>query len=130
MNEFTNKQIGDFGEKQCKKYVKRKKGYKIIDTNVTIGHLEADIIATDKTHILIIEVKTRSEDKKNLRRPADAVGLDKKRNLINFVQMYCKTLPKKHQNKTPRIDVCEVYITADKKLKVSSINYIENAVFR
>ena len=69
-------------------------------------------------------------DKNNFLRPAAAVNYDKRTNLINFAYAYCKSLPKKHQNKTPRIDVCEMYVVADKKLKVCELNYIENAVSR
>ena len=98
--------------------------------NATIGKLEADIIAYNKDYIVFIEVKARRQDKNNFGRPGDAVDRDKRTNLINFAYAYCKSLPKKHQGKTPRIDVCEVYVVADKKLRVCDINYIENAVSR
>lgn len=130
MSEFTAHQVGAFGEKQCLKYAKRVKKLKIIGQNVTIGKLEADIIATNKDYIVFIEVKTRRQDKNNAHRPGSAVDRDKRTNLINFAYAYCKSLPKKHQGKTPRIDVCEMYVVADKKLKVCEINYIENAVTR
>lgn len=130
MSDFTAHQVGTFGEKQCAKYVKRVKKLKILGRNVKIGRLEADIIATNKDYIVIIEVKTRRQDKKNFHRPSSAVDKDKRTNLINFAYAYCKSLPKKHQNKTPRIDVCEMYVVADKKLKVCELNYIENAVSR
>jgi len=130
MNDFTAHQVGAFGEKQCLKYAKRVKKLKIIGQNVTIGKLEADIIATNKDYIVFIEVKTRRQDKNNAHRPGSAVDRDKRTNLINFAYAYCKSLPKKHQGKTPRIDVCELYVVADKKLKVCEINYIENAVTR
>ena len=130
MNKFSSHDVGVFGENYCTKYAKKVKKLKILGRNVTIGKLEADIIAYNKTHVIFIEVKTRSADKNNLFRPADAVNTEKRSNLINFAYIYCKTLPKKHQGKTPRIDVCEIYVTAEKKLKVSDINYIENAVTR
>ncbi len=130
MTDYTTKEIGDFGERYCAKYVKKIKKLKIIGKNVTIGKLEADIIATDDNYIVFIEVKTRRQDKNNYFRPADAVDRDKRTNLINFAYAYCKTLPKKHQGKTPRIDVCEVYVVAENKLTVSEINYIEHAVSR
>lgn len=130
MSDFTAKQVGIFGEKYCRKYAKRKKGYKILGCNVTIGKLEADIIATDKNYIIIIEVKTRNQETDSPHRPADAVNFDKKQNLINFAKIYCENLPKKHKHKTPRIDVCEVYVEAGKRLRVTKLNYIENAVSR
>ena len=128
MTEFTTKEIGDFGEKYCAKYIKKFKKLKIIGKNVTIGKLEMDIIATNDDYVVFIEVKTRRQDKINYFRPADAVDRNKRTNLINFAYAYCETLPKKHQNKIPRIDVCEIYVLAENKLTVSEINYIENAV--
>lgn len=130
MIDFNSAQVGKFGEDYCAKYAKRIKKLKIIGRNVTIGKLETDIIATNKEYIVFIEVKTRRIDKNNIKRPASSVDRDKRTNLINFAYAYCKSLPKKHQGKTPRIDVCELYVVADKKLKVSEINYIENAVSR
>ena len=130
MKEFTTKDVGRFGENQCIKYLKKTKKYKIFGKNLTIGHLEADIIAYDKEHIIIVEVKTRREDKNNIHRPASAVDYDKRTNLIKFAYAFCKNLPAKLKNKSMRIDVCEVTCVADKKLKLCSINYIENAVSR
>ena len=130
MIDYNSHQVGKFGEDYCAKYIRRIKKLKVLGRNVTIGKLEADIIAYNRDYIIFVEVKSRRIDKNNFHRPADAVNKDKKANLINFAYIYCKTLPKKHQNKTPRIDVCEVFVKADKKLKVSEINYIENAVTR
>jgi Holliday junction resolvase-like predicted endonuclease len=79
---------------------------------------------------IIVEVKTRREDKSNLSRPASAVNYEKRTNLIKFAYAFCKSLPSKLKNKNVRIDVCEVTCVADKKLKLCSINYIENAVSR
>lgn len=129
MIEFDKKAVGIFGEDYCTKYLKRKKKCKILARNKTMGHLEADIIAYDKEFIIFVEVKTRRQDKNNLMRPADAVNNEKRTNLLKFAYAFCKTLPAKLKNKTPRIDVCEVYAVQEKnKLKVCEFNYIENAV--
>ena len=130
MSDFNTYQVGKFGENQCAKYVKKVKNFKVLDRNVTIGKLEVDIIAFNKDYLIFIEVKTRRTDKNNFWRPADAVNKEKQSNLINFLNIYCNSLPKKLRNKTPRIDVCEVLVTAEKKLKLQSIHYIENAVSR
>ena len=130
MKEFTNFDVGAFGEKECAKYVKKVKKYKILGKNITIGHLEADIIAYDKESIIIIEVKTRRDDKNNYR-PGIAIHETKRTNLIRFAYAFVKTLPKKYANKSLRIDVCEITAVAENnKLKVCSLNYIENAVTR
>ncbi len=130
MSDFTNFDVGRFGEKECLKYIKRVKKYKILGKNITIGHLEADIVAYDNEHIIFIEVKTRREDKNNPLCPASAVDKTKRTNLIRFAYAFVKTLPSKHQGKAIRIDVCEVTAIADKRLKLCSLNYIENAVMR
>jgi putative endonuclease len=127
---ITKKDVGNFGEKACAKHIKRL-GYKILARNVTIGKLETDIIATNKTHILFIEVKTRRIDMNNLTRPSDAVNSSKKNNLLNFAYYYLKTLPQKHSSKQPRMDVCEISVElVGKKLKIVDLNYIENAFSR
>ena len=130
MKEITTYDVGRYGENVCTKYLKKIKKYKVIGKNVTIGHLEADIIAYDKEHIIIVEVKTRREDKNNIHRPGSAVDNDKRTNLIKFAYAYHKSLPQKHKSKSIRIDVCEVTCVAEKKLKLCSINYIENAISR
>lgn len=130
MTDFTSIEVGKFGEDYCAKYIKKTKKYKILERNATIGHLEVDIIAYDKEHIIFIEVKTRRQDKINYMRPGNAVDYNKRTNLINFAYHFVKTLPPKLQEKTPRIDVCEIWVEADKKLKVCDLNYIENAVTR
>ncbi len=130
MNDFTKKDVGDFGEKVCIKYIK-KLGFKVLATNSRLGHLETDIIATDKEYVYFIEVKTRRIDKANIGRPADAVTKSKRTNLLKFAYYYIKTLPKKHSSKQPRMDVCEITVQAKgDKLEVCDINYIENAFSR
>ena len=129
MIEFDKKTVGIFGEDYCEKYLKRKKKCKILARNKQMGHLEADIIAYNKDFVIFVEVKTRRADKNNLMRPADAVNNEKRTNLLRFAYAFCKTLPAKLKNKTPRIDVCEVICVQEKKkLKVCEFNYIENAV--
>ena len=126
---ITKKDVGNFGEKVCARFL-RKSGYKVIGRNVRMGHLEIDIIASNKEYIVFVEVKTRNTEKNNILRPAAAVDADKRTNLINFAYSFVKSLPEKEKNKQPRIDVCEVLVSGDKKLKVCDINYIENAVTR
>ena len=130
MKEYSTYDVGKFGEEICAKYLRKNKKYKILGKNVTIGHLEADIIAYDKEHIIIVEVKTRREDKNNIHRPGSAVDNEKRTNLIKFAYAFYKSLPSKHKSKALRIDVCEVTCIVDNKLKLCSINYIENAISR
>lgn len=130
MTDFTTAEVGKFGEIACLKYIKRVKKLKIYKKNARIGRLEADIIAYNKDYMVYIEVKTRRNDKNNVVRPSFAVDDNKRTNLINFAYAFDKTLPDRLKGKTPRIDVCEVFVVGGKKLRVCDINYIENAVIK
>ncbi len=53
------KDLGDFGEKAAAKYLEDK-GYKILEYNYSTRVGELDLIAETETHLIFIEVKTRS----------------------------------------------------------------------
>ena len=110
MIEFDKKTVGAFGEKWCEKYAKKKKKLKILAKNKTIGHLEADIIAYDKEHIVFIEVKTRSENQ--MLEAKDSVTLSKQKKIILTAMDY---ISKTEKDKILRFDVFEV-IHKDGKL--------------
>ncbi len=50
--------IGEFGEKLAKNYLLRKQ-YKILETNLRVGHKEVDILAKFNKKLIFVEVKTR-----------------------------------------------------------------------
>ena len=130
MSDFSKKDVGDFGERVCIKYLKKSK-FKVLARNSRLGHLETDIIATNKDFVCFVEVKTRRTDRTNFVRASDAVNASKRANLLKFAYYYIKTLPKKHSIKAPRMDVCEIYVKEENgKLAVCDINYIENAFSR
>lgn len=58
MSTTANKNLGNRGEEEAKKYLKRH-GYKIIENNYRFGHLEIDLIARQNNQLIFIEVKTR-----------------------------------------------------------------------
>jgi putative endonuclease len=123
--------IGDFGEDAAVKYLKRKH-YKILDRNTTLGKLELDIVAKTRTDIVFIEVKTRSvgslDGDMAYGRPSDAVNLEKRRNTVNAAYAYLKEKPSKLNM---RIDVIEVYLDKSaEKPTVLKIEHFENAVTR
>ena len=127
IKEITKAQVGTFGEKYCAKYLKRNR-FKIYEMNAKIGHLETDIIAYNKDFLLFVEVKTRRTNKVNYGTPASAVDYKKRTNLLKFAFAFCSYLPNKLKDKNIRLDVCEIWVTGDKKLKVCDFNYIENAI--
>ena len=127
IKEITKAQVGTFGEKYCAKYLKRNR-FKIYKMNAKIGHLETDIIAYNKDFLLFVEVKTRRTNKVNYGTPASAVNYKKRTNLLKFSYAFSSYLPNKLKDKNIRLDVCEIWVTGDKKLKVCDFNYIENAI--
>lgn len=121
------KVLGDLGEKHVASLLK-KQGYRIIGRNVRLSYKEIDIIAEDEKYILFVEVKTRSTDKNNYFRPADAVNARKQQNLLAAAAMYIRSHLKEAQaGKVPRIDVAEVYVSDG---KIERVNYIPRAVTR
>ena len=56
----SNNQTGAWGETQAKKYL-QKKGYKLLECNLSFGSTEVDLIALDvkNNELVFVEVKTR-----------------------------------------------------------------------
>ena len=50
--------LGNMGEKQAARFL-RKRGYKILEKNVTYDDGELDIVARHENMLVVIEVKTR-----------------------------------------------------------------------
>ena len=125
INLFSKKQIGDLGELEACKYLK-KHGYKIVNCNERQSHKEIDIIATDKNYIAFVEVKTRSVDNdlySAYGTPASAVTYTKRSNLISAARSYLRSNP---TDKQPRMDVIEVYLKKG-TLEVLEINHFIDA---
>lgn len=119
---------GRAGEDIAARYLK-KKGYRIVARNVRIGHLETDIICENRTHILFVEVKSRtaSEALSRFGRPASAVNRQKVENLLACAKAYLLRHPTEKQ---PRLDVIEVYFESSVSSRTipDGIVHIENAV--
>ncbi|MDR0453963.1 MAG: YraN family protein [Deferribacteraceae bacterium] len=78
---------GKKGERKAAEYL-TKKGYRIKECNMRAPFGEVDIIASDGTVLVFVEVKTRSHSQFGT--GADAVTKDKQRKLIKSAQYYCK----------------------------------------
>lgn len=81
----SHNQLGKAGELAACRYL-MKNGYRILATNWRSGYLEVDIVASDRRHLLIIEVKSRVEG--SLYAPEDAVDRAKQKNLIAIAHEY------------------------------------------
>ena len=127
---MKNQKIGDAGEEFAARYLIAK-GYTVLYRKYRSSHLETDIICENETHILFVEVKSRTDIGKPSRygRPAAAVDYKKQQNLRLCAEDY---LRKYKPCKKPRIDVIEVYlknIGEEYVLSDKGIRHIENAVF-
>lgn len=83
--------IGVEGEELAVSYLTNK-GFTILERNLKMGSLEADIIASRNDKLHFIEVKTRTSD--GYGHPEDSVGKKKIKNLIIMADIYTKINPK------------------------------------
>lgn len=123
--------IGRLGEDAAVDFL-RKHGYTVIERNFRAGRNEIDIIATDKSYMVFVEVKSRTyrvEGEMPYGSPATAVTYDKQKRTLAAANEYIRI--RGSGGKQPRIDVIEVFLSpsprfADKK-EVIKINHIVNA---
>ena len=83
--QMTKKEIGEFGENAAANLL-IEKGYKILERNYRVGHLEVDIIALKDNTIAFVEVKTRSVD--FIVSPSEAVSIRKQSLIIKAADGY------------------------------------------
>ncbi len=124
--DTKNRKIGDAGEKEAVKLLKKEK-YRIVKRNyVAVGH-EIDIICENKDTIVFVEVKARTakRDLENFERPAAAVNKKKQIAIIKAASYYTSFNP---SEKKKRFDVIEVYLNdGGGRFTLNQINHIEGA---
>lgn len=106
---------GKEGEELAIKYLLNK-GYRIVERNFRTPFGEIDIIAKDKEHIVVVEVKTRHST--TFGEPQLAVNSRKQEKLKKLALYYLSKLKKEHPL---RFDVIVI--------KDREIEHIENAFF-
>lgn len=95
---------GEAGEREAEKFLKRQKGFRMIQRNWRDGQEEIDLIALDGEILVFVEVKTRRAGA--LVPGYYSVNNRKKRALRRASRAYFKTLRKPPH--TFRLDVVEV----------------------
>ena len=123
---FSRQNIGKYGEKLAARYLK-KKGYRIVGKNLHFGKNELDLIAKSKDFLAFVEVKTRSYDSTQdaeEHRPALAVDHEKRLRTVQAAKAYLRAHP---THLCPRLDVIEVYLDRQKRMKPFKIHHIEAA---
>lgn len=117
------KDLGDFGENAAANYL-IKKGYKILCRNYSIKGGEIDLIAETDTHIVFVEVKTRTSD--TFGTPAEAVTKTKQQHILKSAKVYLTENP---SEKEVSFDIIEVYAKFNRGLlMLKDINHIADVI--
>ena len=111
------KQTGNYGEDLATQYLK-KHGYKILERNYKNKLGEIDILARQKSAIVVVEVKTKSGSE--FGSGFEMVNYFKQRKLV----LLAKSLQTIYPRQTIRIDV----ISVDTSTSPPKISHFENAV--
>ncbi len=123
---FSKQDIGKYGEKLAARYLK-KKGYRVVGKNLHFGKNELDLIVKNKQFLAFVEVKTRSYEnveEAEQSRPALAVDQEKRLRTVQAAKAYLRA---HSTHLCPRLDVVEVYLDRQKRLKPFKIHHIEAA---
>ena len=116
-----NNLSGAWGEAIAADYL-RKKHFKLIGANYTTRYGEIDLIVSDKTYLVFVEVKLRKSDK--FARASDYVDYYKQNRIRTTAELYLSEHPTKLQ---PRFDVIEIYAPQGVDTLSPRINHMEDA---
>ena len=117
---MTNQEIGKLGEDAAANLL-IEKGYKIVERNYRIGHLEVDIIALKGDVVAFVEVKTRAVN--YLVAPQKAVNYQKQKYIVSDANGYMRRF---RLTEEARLDVITVL---HKNGVVMEVEHIENAYY-
>ncbi len=118
---FVTHPIGIIGETEAAQ-VLEKKGFRILEHNWRMGHLEMDLIAESKTEIAFVEVKARTSDFGD-KLPEEYVDAEKRRRMVVAANAYIKH---HHCEKHPRFDIIGIIVHPETK-EIIYCNHMENA---
>ena len=102
---FVTDPIGIKGEEEATKMLE-KKGFKVLEHNWRMGHLEIDLIAESKDEIVFAEVKARTTLYGEIR-PEEYVDESKKRRMIAAGNAYVKH---RKTDKSLRFDIIGILV--------------------
>ena len=118
---FVTDPIGIIGEETAARILE-KKGFKIVEHNWRMGHLEVDLIAESKTDIVFVEVKARTSTFGD-KRPEEYVDMNKRRRMTAAANAYVRY---RKIEKNLRFDIIGVLVDAETN-KIVYTNHLENA---
>lgn len=112
---------GAAGEVLAARYL-RDQGYELLGANYRTRFGEIDIIATDGTYIVFVEVKTRAQN--SFYTPREAVTAAKQRRIVKTALLFLAQHPTPLQ---PRFDVIEVITAVGHPMTLVELNHLKNA---
>lgn len=119
MNQRNPYSLGKTGEDIAAKYLIRN-NYKILHRNWFFNKKEIDIVAEKDNHLIIVEVKARTDD--GFERPGDLVDQKKENFLIEATDAYIKEFEIDNE---VQFDVIFVFFNKNEPV----IEHIENAFY-
>lgn len=101
---MDKRETGKQGEKIAADFI-RKRGYKILNTNIRYPEGEIDIVARDKKELVFLEVRTKSDEK--FGSPEESITTDKKNRLTSLSLRY---IQKHSSSESWRIEMVAVVL--------------------
>lgn len=118
---FVTNPIAILGENEAAEILE-KKGFRILERNWRMGHLELDLIAENRKEIVFAEVKARTSAFGN-KMPEEYVDEIKRKHMVAAANAYIKY----HKiEKQPRFDIIGIIIDAQTN-EITYKNHLENA---
>lgn len=116
-----NNLAGAWGESLAAAYLQKKR-YKILATGYRCRFGEIDLIATDKKHLVFVEVKLRKSN--SFADARDFVNYHKQNRLRTTAELYLSQNP---TELPARFDVIEIYAPQGVETKKPEIHHLEDA---
>ena len=116
-----NNILGAWGESLAWEYLRKKK-YKLVAVNYKTRYGEIDLIVSNRTNLVFVEVKTIKSA--NFARAAEFVDYHKQNRLRLTAEIYLSLYPTQLQ---PRFDVIEVYASQGVDTPKPEIIHMEDA---
>lgn len=99
---MKKEELGIWGEDAALAYLQRK-GYQLIDRNIRFKKYEVDLVLTDGSELVIVEVKARCTSQ--IGEPWRAVTRSKQRQIITVADQYVQT---NQLDKNVRFDIVSI----------------------
>jgi len=118
---FVTDPIAILGETEAARMLE-KKGFRIVERNWRMGHLEVDLIAESRTEIVFTEVKARTTTYGG-KMPEEFVDETKRKRMVAAANAYIKY---RKIEKLPRFDIIGILVNAATQ-EITYRNHLENA---